>query len=200
MRAPSLPSLRRCALIICALAVASVRAVDCQNPNLAGLRDTYWAVAEAPGYETGYPACDASGAMSAGSFCWIKCMNSTYYFLETCFINGQSAFQSYVQDFNYQGWWDGGHANRGFDIVTQVCVNATCSSPCQNGGVCYDTDVCKCPEGWSGQYCQYPICTQGCANGGTCTGPNECTCSNGVKGPICGNRMFFLSAEVFQFL
>lgn len=59
------------------------------------------------------------------------------------------------------------------------------SCDCENGGVCKQNGVCKCPQGWSGDKCETPMCYNKCLNGGNCTKPNTCSCRKGTSGKYC---------------
>ncbi|XP_077983801.1 protocadherin Fat 1-like isoform X2 [Glandiceps talaboti] len=75
--------------------------------------------------------------------------------------------------------------------VRKACT----SSPCLNGGTCYDDFAgftCVCTTGWFGDRCQddTPCGANPCQNGGTCvnqetTGTFECHCLDGFSGTTC---------------
>lgn len=33
-----------------------------------------------------------------------------------------------------------------------------CALPCANGGVCVSPDICVCPEGFTGNFCEEAVC------------------------------------------
>uniref|UniRef100_A0A8C5MV41 EGF like domain multiple 7 n=1 Tax=Leptobrachium leishanense TaxID=445787 RepID=A0A8C5MV41_9ANUR len=67
---------------------------------------------------------------------------------------------------------------------THRCHQASCPSPCQNGGTCSGFK-CQCPAGWSGSFCQTDVdecksgkspCAQQCVN---TAGSFRCRCLEG---------------------
>ncbi|XP_064465970.1 von Willebrand factor D and EGF domain-containing protein-like isoform X2 [Ornithodoros turicata] len=62
---------------------------------------------------------------------------------------------------------------------------AVCDRRCLNGGVCTDRGVCRCPFGYSGEYCERVVCSPPCENGGICLGRNRCKCPAGLSGAWC---------------
>jgi hypothetical protein len=65
-------------------------------------------------------------------------------------------------------------------------LTATCSRPCENGGVCVAPELCQCPSGWTGVDCSQPVCSSGCSSNQICTGPDACSCKAGFTGfPAC---------------
>jgi hypothetical protein len=93
-------------------------------------------------------------------------------------------------------------AAEGRDIVE--CSSAACVvRPCQNGAVCAQHEVgtgrewfCKCPPGFTGEFCERPVCqTNPCRNGGTCltsvAGPGFlCLCPLGTGGVLCSESLY----------
>lgn len=81
-------------------------------------------------------------------------------------------------------------------IIVNFFTAATCTPPCQNGGVCLSYNVCQCPQDFRGKQCQYnvDVCSPKKLNFNgafNCSGDNEalrcvCTCPHGVKfdGPV----------------
>lgn len=67
-----------------------------------------------------------------------------------------------------------------FEIYKYYIV-AVCSTHCQNGGSCVRPDVCSCPTGFKGKYCEIDIdeckeqkpCEQICHN---TAGSYKCDC------------------------
>ncbi|XP_013389181.1 fibropellin-3 [Lingula anatina] len=74
-------------------------------------------------------------------------------------------------------------------------VSGCNSNPCQNGGLCQETDenyVCICPPKQQGEYCEKHVLLNcdyvTCPNGGTCVETAEsfkCVCPPGYTGPYC---------------
>ncbi|XP_070553228.1 protocadherin Fat 1-like isoform X2 [Ptychodera flava] len=69
------------------------------------------------------------------------------------------------------------------------------SSPCANGGICYDRHSgfkCECTIGWYGSTCKSttPCGADPCRNGGTCSNKGtdfQCLCRDGYMGKTCTN-------------
>ncbi|XP_044269892.1 multiple epidermal growth factor-like domains protein 10 isoform X3 [Tribolium madens] len=72
------------------------------------------------------------------------------------------------------------------------CNKPVCSQPCINGGKCVRPNVCMCPPGYDGTYCETkttvytPAMCPVCLNGGTCR-PPICICPPGFTGIRCEN-------------
>ncbi|XP_008197052.1 epidermal growth factor-like protein 8 isoform X2 [Tribolium castaneum] len=72
------------------------------------------------------------------------------------------------------------------------CNKPVCSQPCTNGGKCVRPNVCMCPPGYDGTYCETkttvysPAVCPVCLNGGTCRPPG-CVCPPGFTGIQCEN-------------
>lgn len=66
-------------------------------------------------------------------------------------------------------------------------LSASCSVPCENGGVCVGAEQCQCPAGWSGSDCTTPVCSSACGANEICTGPDDCTCKPGFSGSGCSD-------------
>ncbi|XP_031564353.1 fibropellin-1-like [Actinia tenebrosa] len=78
-------------------------------------------------------------------------------------------------------------------------TSACASNPCQNGGVCLDTDngfTCMCKEGFKGTLCELgtgtgasdPCTPNPCKNNGNCQnvdGKAKCLCAEGFQGELC---------------
>lgn len=68
-----------------------------------------------------------------------------------------------------------------------------CEPKCENEGICAEThngkEMCFCPPGYSGIYCEHSVCEPSpCYNGGNCTvvdGKFHCQCPNGFSGDKC---------------
>ncbi|KAI8509447.1 hypothetical protein Bbelb_132950 [Branchiostoma belcheri] len=83
----------------------------------------------------------------------------------------------------------------GWNRIGDTC-QADCYSPCEHG-LCVDTNVCVCDEGWEGQQCEHDVdeCwyeTDECdRENGACTnteGSYNCTCNDGlhlINGTVC---------------
>ncbi|KAK3545348.1 hypothetical protein QTP70_004069 [Hemibagrus guttatus] len=80
------------------------------------------------------------------------------------------------------------------DVVVYSCFagyimegtgRTVCWLQCQNGGVCQRPNICSCPEGWMGRFCEEPICILPCLNGGRCIAPYQCECPRGWTGKRC---------------
>ncbi|XP_068910670.1 epidermal growth factor-like protein 8 isoform X5 [Tenebrio molitor] len=72
------------------------------------------------------------------------------------------------------------------------CNRPVCARPCINGGKCVRPNVCSCPPGYDGTYCETKTslyaptpCAAPCLNGGVCTPPTICICPPGYSGPRC---------------
>src|SRR4051794_31483764 len=50
---------------------------------------------------------------------------------------------------------------------------------CSGHGICTDTNVCKCDQGWLWLNCSKPDCSvlNNCNNHGICIGPSTCRCT-----------------------
>ncbi|KAK7497571.1 hypothetical protein BaRGS_00011211 [Batillaria attramentaria] len=66
----------------------------------------------------------------------------------------------------------------------QACA-VGCREPCQNGGTCVDSGVCRCLPGYYGNFCQSAVCSPGCENGGVCISPGKCQCPKNFTGNRC---------------
>nr|CAD7599250.1 unnamed protein product [Timema genevievae] len=99
----------------------------------------------------------------------------------------------------YTGTADDGEIGVRIPLVLMMSVHdfvaAVCSSPCMNGGRCIGPELCACPSGFTGQYCQTDIdeceskpCDQQCVN---LPGSFECQCKTGFTlledGTSCRN-------------
>lgn len=88
--------------------------------------------------------------------------------------------------------------------IGQFCEHYICSGYCQNHGMCLPiqpegsnvTDIgsllkCVCPEGFSGERCQFGPTTCSCHNGGTCVLDEQkqiqCQCAPNFGGDQCQN-------------
>ena len=65
-----------------------------------------------------------------------------------------------------------------------TCYNV---ANCSGQGLCVDTDLCKCEEGWTGIYCTEPSCEEVayCSGHGQCVALRTCLCDDGWTGPSC---------------
>ncbi|XP_053955341.1 uncharacterized protein LOC128861319 [Anastrepha ludens] len=67
---------------------------------------------------------------------------------------------------------------------SDACLKPVCTKPCQNSGTCSAPDVCSCPVGFTGQFCEHDIneckeekpCDQTCIN---TVGSYFCKCREG---------------------
>lgn len=76
-------------------------------------------------------------------------------------------------------------------------MSACDSTPCQNKGICFESDdmqsfICLCQPGWEGPFCAGDIddCEgHPCENNSTCVDmidDYQCDCLPGFGGPLCG--------------
>jgi len=56
-------------------------------------------------------------------------------------------------DCSPEGWSLGGES---FDYAAVTC-GPVCQSPCNAGGECISPFMCKCPDGYAGEYCQHTV-------------------------------------------
>ena len=68
-------------------------------------------------------------------------------------------------------------------------MTATCSQPCENGGLCVAPETCRCKAGWGGFDCTLPMCDTPCPRDQFCIGNNRCACKPGFSGPDCGTPL-----------
>lgn len=70
--------------------------------------------------------------------------------------------------------------------IPKIHLTAICKIPCKNGGTCIRPDTCKCPDGFTGQYCETDRneckeekpCDQMCYN---TEGSYYCVCRDGFQ-------------------
>jgi hypothetical protein len=93
------------------------------------------------------------------------------------------------------------HALHSIVRTLQTLANECVSSPCMNGGTCFDglmSFACVCPPGFSGTRCESDVneCTSSpCHNGGTCTNGVArftCTCPEGFSGTSCEQSLWIV--------
>jgi len=78
-------------------------------------------------------------------------------------------------------------------VATTTIRSLTC--PCQNGGICtvIGKEICSCPVGFSGMFCEKSLINKNCQclNGGTCEeNSSTCQCKGGFAGKYCEIEYF----------